>query len=266
MIPESTNSAVPASDLLGRQLSIAMDADAVFCIGCGQPDEPELHDAARCPGSGGVLDLLPVVSAIEIFDASCEALPDLDEHARALHCAILAAAVYFIPPASTSTAIAAGETDAEVQRILAMTDDEILAEADVSDVAWARGFKAGLKTGQSVAAAPKAASEDEQENVNGMVDARERDSSGLFGAASVADGHGQFGSVAPKAASACDQCNGHGYLVTAPATCSPGGERIPCGKCQTNTLEWKDGQWSGKANIPIDVAPKAASEDGASER
>ena len=26
--------------------------DAVFCIACGQLDEPELHDPSRCPGCG----------------------------------------------------------------------------------------------------------------------------------------------------------------------------------------------------------------------
>lgn len=25
--------------------------DAVYCIACGQPDEPELHDPAKCPAS-----------------------------------------------------------------------------------------------------------------------------------------------------------------------------------------------------------------------
>jgi len=106
-ILESANLAVPSGDLLAKQLAMALDVNAVFCIGCGQHDEPELHDATRCPGCGGVLDLLPVANAIKVFDASCEALPDLDEHARALHCAILAAAVYFTPPAS-DVAVPAG--------------------------------------------------------------------------------------------------------------------------------------------------------------
>ena len=43
------------------------------------------------------------------------------------------------------------EADAEVQRILAMSDDEIIAEATAEDAAWARAFKQGLKAGQSAA-------------------------------------------------------------------------------------------------------------------
>lgn len=41
---------------------------------------------------------------------------------------------------------------------MALSDDEIIAEANVGDVAWARGFKQGLKTGQS-AATPSASVE-----------------------------------------------------------------------------------------------------------
>lgn len=75
---------------LERQLAVATDADAVFCIGCGQPDEPHLHDRERCPASGGKLDLLTVADALEVFDESCSEEPDLDDHARALHCVIVA--------------------------------------------------------------------------------------------------------------------------------------------------------------------------------
>jgi len=30
----------------------------------------------------------------------------------------------------------------------------------------------------------------------------------------------------------CDQCKGYGYFVTAPSTCSEGGDKVPCPKCQ----------------------------------
>jgi hypothetical protein len=49
------------------------------------------------------------------------------------------------------TRVDAGETEAEVRRIMAMSDDEVLAEATADDAAWARGFKRGLKTGSVVA-------------------------------------------------------------------------------------------------------------------
>ena len=75
---------------LAEQLNVATDANACFCIGCGQPDEPNLHDPARCPGNGGKLDVVPVADALEVFDQSCEEEPDLEDHARALHCAIVA--------------------------------------------------------------------------------------------------------------------------------------------------------------------------------
>jgi hypothetical protein len=75
---------------LSRQLQVAMDINACFCIGCGQPDEPDLHDPARCPASGGALDAVPVATALEVYDDSCEAEPDLDGEARALHCVIIA--------------------------------------------------------------------------------------------------------------------------------------------------------------------------------
>ena len=42
--------------------------------------------------------------------------------------------------------------DAEVARIMAMSDEEIMREADVDDAAWARGFKLGLASGKSAAA------------------------------------------------------------------------------------------------------------------
>lgn len=42
------------------------------------------------------------------------------------------------------------EIDAEVSRILSMPDDELLAEAEADDVAWARAFKIGLRTGSHV--------------------------------------------------------------------------------------------------------------------
>jgi hypothetical protein len=75
---------------LARQLEVATDIDACFCIGCGQPDEPELHDPARCPGRDGKLDTFTVADAVEAYDQSCEEQPDLDDTARALHCAIVA--------------------------------------------------------------------------------------------------------------------------------------------------------------------------------
>lgn len=41
------------------------------------------------------------------------------------------------------------EADAEVARIMALSDEEVLAEANVGDVAWARGFKQGLQMGRN---------------------------------------------------------------------------------------------------------------------
>ncbi len=37
---------------------------------------------------------------------------------------------------------------------MALSDEEILAEANVSDLAWARGFKQGLAMGKKAAATP----------------------------------------------------------------------------------------------------------------
>lgn len=39
------------------------------------------------------------------------------------------------------------ETCAECDRILAMSDDEVLAEASAEDLGWARGFKQGFRLG-----------------------------------------------------------------------------------------------------------------------
>jgi len=75
---------------LSRQLQVATNIDACFCIGCGQPDEPELHDPLRCPAMGGHLDAVPVATALEVYDESCETEPELDGEARALHCVITA--------------------------------------------------------------------------------------------------------------------------------------------------------------------------------
>lgn len=75
---------------LSEQLLSATNVNAVFCIACGQPDEEGLHDPARCPAQGGTLDALSVIDALQVFDQSCEEEPDLDEHARGLHCAIVA--------------------------------------------------------------------------------------------------------------------------------------------------------------------------------
>ncbi|WP_156477805.1 hypothetical protein [Sphingomonas sanguinis] len=47
------------------------------------------------------------------------------------------------PPAMDREAV-----DAEVERITAMSDGEIMAEADASEVAWARAFNQGLRAGQ----------------------------------------------------------------------------------------------------------------------
>ena len=76
---------------LAEQLESATDASACFCIGCGQPDEPDLHDPARCPANGGEIDPFTVSEALMAFDTSCWEEPELDDHARALHCAIVAA-------------------------------------------------------------------------------------------------------------------------------------------------------------------------------
>lgn len=76
---------------LAEQLESATDVHACFCIACGQPDEQGLHDPARCAGSGGTNDSFTVAEALAVFDQSCLDEPDLDDHARALHCAIIAA-------------------------------------------------------------------------------------------------------------------------------------------------------------------------------
>lgn len=34
----------------------------------------------------------------------------------------------------------------------------------------------------------------------------------------------------------CRHCNGYGYFVMAPSTCSPGGERVNCGNCNPHTI------------------------------
>ncbi|TKD50542.1 hypothetical protein [Sphingomonas baiyangensis] len=73
--------------------------------------------------------------------------------ARTIRSAILA--VLAAPPveqhrASTPTV----GREVEVARILALSDDEIMAEADASDVAWARAFKLGLALGEKAAANP----------------------------------------------------------------------------------------------------------------
>lgn len=82
--------------MLERQLACATDIDACFCIGCGQPDEPDLHDRARCPAAeGGVLDVLTIADAVEVYDTSCDELPELDGDARALHCAIVGTRMAF---------------------------------------------------------------------------------------------------------------------------------------------------------------------------
>lgn len=44
------------------------------------------------------------------------------------------------------------EIDAEVARILAMSDDQIMAKATTDDVAWGRAFKRGLQQGLDIAA------------------------------------------------------------------------------------------------------------------
>jgi len=94
---------------LSKQLEVATDINACFCIGCGQPDEPELHDPARCPArEGGKLDVLTVADALEVYDTSCDEEPDLDGDARALHCAIVATRL-----ASVSSASAEGEHGVE---------------------------------------------------------------------------------------------------------------------------------------------------------
>lgn len=93
--------------MLERQLAVALNVNAVFCIGCGQPDEPDLHENDRCPALGGKLDYMPIADALEVFDRSCELLPDLEDHARALHCAIVSATM--VPPKVFALVIAARE-------------------------------------------------------------------------------------------------------------------------------------------------------------
>jgi len=91
----------PVTVALSKQLEVATDINACFCIGCGQPDEPELHDPARCPArEGGKLDVLTVADALEVYDTSCDEEPDLDGDARALHCAIVATRLASVSSAS----------------------------------------------------------------------------------------------------------------------------------------------------------------------
>jgi len=98
---------------LSKQLEAATDINACFCIGCGQPDEPDLHDSARCPArAGGKLDALTIADALEVYDTSCDEEQDLDGDARALHCAIVAARL-----------ASASSVSAEVR-----SDDEVIAE------------------------------------------------------------------------------------------------------------------------------------------
>lgn len=51
-----------------------------------------------------------------------------------------------------TTAPAGEDADAEVERILAMSDEQILAEADACDLDWARGVKLGIKIGKGITA------------------------------------------------------------------------------------------------------------------
>jgi len=97
----------PVTVALSKQLEVATDINACFCIGCGQPDEPELHDPARCPArEGGKLDVLTVADALEVYDTSCDEEPDLDGDARALHCAIVATRLASVSSASAIKASA----------------------------------------------------------------------------------------------------------------------------------------------------------------
>lgn len=73
--------------LLELQLSSALDHNACFCVRCGQPDEPDLHDAERCKNP----DVFTIANAVEAYDRSCDEIEDLEDEARALHCAIVAA-------------------------------------------------------------------------------------------------------------------------------------------------------------------------------
>ena len=94
---------------LSKQLSAATDLYACFCIACGQPDEESLHDPERCAGQGRANDAFPISDALAAYDRSCEEEPDLEDDARALHCAIIAAKMVL---ASQSLS-----TDEEVRRL-----------------------------------------------------------------------------------------------------------------------------------------------------
>jgi hypothetical protein len=65
--------------LLHNQLQYALHPDAVFCCGCGQPDESDLHDREQCnnyqPGQPSI------AMALDFFDQVQEDLPDDREQA-----------------------------------------------------------------------------------------------------------------------------------------------------------------------------------------
>jgi hypothetical protein len=61
-------------NLLERQLRYALGPGACFCVHCGQPDELELHDPAKCAkyNQGDP----SVAMALDFFDQVQDELPD----------------------------------------------------------------------------------------------------------------------------------------------------------------------------------------------
>jgi hypothetical protein len=119
---------------LSKQLEVATDINACFCIGCGQPDEPGLHDPARCPArEGGKLDLLTVAEAVEVYDTSCDEEPNLEDEARALHCAIVA----------TRLALASSASVEPRKDTIAFVQDWLM-NSDYDPTQFDKGFAAAI--------------------------------------------------------------------------------------------------------------------------
>lgn len=85
-----------------------------------------------------------------------DAWEDHQEHHRDRYYKEARAAIAAMNPTPTEDARSRvkvlEEADAEVERIMSLSDAEVMAEADPSDVAWAKGVKLGTKIGLSAQA------------------------------------------------------------------------------------------------------------------